>query len=118
MGLIRVRDLVTEARLGVLPEERRSPQIIQIDLDIRTDMPAAPDRDRLESTVDYVKIADAVRLAAGEDCHLIETLAGRVHRAVSALPGVQGVVVRVRKRHLPGMGTVGFVEVEVGGNDA
>jgi dihydroneopterin aldolase len=115
VGIIRVRDLATEARLGVLPEERRSPQIIQIDLDIWTDLTAAAASDSLEETVNYVAIANEVRAAASRDCHLIETLAARVHAAVVALRGVSKASVRVRKRHLPGMGTVGYVEVEVGG---
>ncbi len=111
MGQIRIADLSVEVRLGALPEEQISPQTVQLDLNITTDVRASAGGDRLEDAVNYIEVAEVARREASRDCHLLETLVARVCDAVKVLPGVDAVEVRARKRYLPRMGPVGHVEV-------
>jgi len=113
LGIIRIQDLPVEVRIGALPEERVSTQTVRVDIEIRAEMQGAVATDSLDATVNYIDVVNAARLAIeGTTCYLVETVAGRVLEAVSSFPGVQWARVRVRKVHLPGMGEVGFVEVE------
>lgn len=113
MGLIRVRDLPVEVRIGTLPEEHISPQTVRLDLEVRTDMSLAAAGDHLDETVNYIDLVTATRAALRSGpAHLVETLVSRALDALMAVPGVTWARVRVRKYHLPGMGEVGHVEIE------
>ena len=113
MGIIRIQDLPVEVRIGALPEERVSTQTVRVDIEMRADMQGAIATDRLDDTVNYIDVVNAAREAIeGTTCYLVETVAGRVLAAVLGIAGVTWARVKVRKLHLPGMGEVGFVEVE------
>jgi dihydroneopterin aldolase len=113
VAVIRIHDIPLEVLLGALPEERVSPQSVRLDLEIETNIAPAVESDRLDDAVNYIDVVEAVRLVAEERTyHLVETLARRVRDVVGDFAGVQSVTARVRKEHLPGMGDVGYVEVE------
>jgi dihydroneopterin aldolase len=113
MGLIRVRDLPVEVRIGTLPEEHISPQTVRLDLEVRTDMSRAAAGDHLDETVNYIDLVAATRDAlTASSAYLVETLVARALDALIGVPGVTWARVRVRKYHLPGMGEVGHVEIE------
>ncbi|HWH15075.1 MAG TPA: dihydroneopterin aldolase [Miltoncostaeaceae bacterium] len=98
---VRVRGLEVFGRHGVLPEETTLGQRFVIDLDLRlTDCPGVDD-DRLEGTVDYAALTDAVAgIVAGPPARLLEHLAGRIAERVLAEPLVAEVAVTVRKPHV------------------
>ncbi|MCR0981643.1 dihydroneopterin aldolase [Roseomonas pecuniae] len=112
-GLRRVfvRDLMVEARLGVLPKEV-VPQrvVIGIELLVRDDAaPAGIGPDRLERVVDYGVIADRARaVATTGHTRLAETLAERIAVACLEDSRVESVRVTVEKPDiLPDVGAVG-----------
>jgi 7,8-dihydroneopterin aldolase/epimerase/oxygenase len=100
---IELRGLRITALVGALPEERERPQPLEIDLEILADLAAAGSSDRLDDTVDYGAVCDAVEKVFG-DGHvaLLETVAERIASSVLATDArVTGVTVAVRKLHPP-----------------
>jgi dihydroneopterin aldolase len=98
---VRVRGLEVFGRHGVLPEETALGQRFVVDLDMRLDGCPGVDDDRLEGTVDYAALSDAVAaIVAGPPSALLEHLAGRIADRVLAEPLVAEVAVTVRKPHV------------------
>lgn len=58
--LIRLRDLRVSAVVGVLPQERTTPQPLSIDLDIEADLTAAGLSDQLDDSVDYGAVCSRI----------------------------------------------------------
>ena len=84
---------------GVTEAEREAGVVLDVDLDVRTDMHAASHSDRLEDTVDYSRLVEICRAMVEESrCRLLESLAERVAGAVLAEPGVAWARVRIAKR--------------------
>ena len=68
-----------EARHGVHPWEKETPQPFEVDLVLRADLADAAARDSLEATVDYGMLFDLVRtIVEGQPRDLIETPAGAI----------------------------------------
>ncbi|MBA3654271.1 MAG: dihydroneopterin aldolase [Actinobacteria bacterium] len=87
---------------GVLPEEQRRPQPFEVDLDLHLDLKPAGASDRLEDTVDYGGLAEAVAACiSGERHALLETLAERIAGLALADDRVTSVVVTVKKLEPP-----------------
>ena len=89
---------------GVYPAERELGTHFTVDVELELDLAAAGRSDRLEDTLDYREPYGLVReVVEGEPCQLVETLAERAAQRLLALPRVERVRVRVRKRPpLPG----------------
>jgi 7,8-dihydroneopterin aldolase/epimerase/oxygenase len=100
---IELRGLRAMGVHGAFPEERRQAQPFEIDVDVEADLATAGRSDQLGDTVDYGAVAAAVERAVGGDsCHLLEALAERVAREVTAIDGrIRGVTVNVRKLRPP-----------------
>jgi dihydroneopterin aldolase len=111
LSLLRMR---FEARHGVLPEEKLTPQPFEVDLVLHADLAAAADHDDLAATVDYAALRDMVSgIVEGRPHDLIEALAGSIARAVLAATDasvVDAVEVRVRKPEAPIDGEFDTVE--------
>ncbi|HXG76791.1 MAG TPA: dihydroneopterin aldolase [Gaiellaceae bacterium] len=95
---IELAGLVVFGRHGYLEEERRLGQRFLVDLWVDVDELAASS-DRIEDTVDYRRLAGAVReVFAGPERLLLEGLAGAVADAVlERFPEIRRLRVRVRK---------------------
>jgi dihydroneopterin aldolase len=95
---IQLVGLVVFGHHGYLEEERRLGQRFLVDVDVEVD-DAAASTDRIEDTVDYRKIAEAVRdVFAGEERLLLEALAGATADAIlERFDDAQRARVRVRK---------------------
>jgi dihydroneopterin aldolase len=92
--VVRVEGLRAEGRHGARASEREAPQPFVVDLEL---VVQAEDDD-LSTTGDYRDVVAAARqVVEGESVALIETLAGRIARAVTALPGVRSCRVVVHK---------------------
>ncbi len=106
-----------EARHGVLPQEKVTPQRFEVDLVLHADLEPAARTDDLETTVDYTALFDLVQaIVTGPSFDLIEALAGAIARAVLVATEpklVAAVEVRVRKPDAPMGGSFDTVEAAV-----
>ncbi len=57
MDSIIIKELQIETIIGVLPEEKTRPQLLLLDLEIKTDLSPAGNSDQLKDTIDYNAIA-------------------------------------------------------------
>ncbi len=111
---IRIIGLTFSACHGVQPEELTLPQPFEVDVEIKRDLSAAADSDRLDDTIDYSAVVDAVSQAVhGGHCRLVEHLAGRIFRRIEAIIPDGCVVIRVRKPRAPLEIPFNTVEVEL-----
>lgn len=109
---IRIEGIEVFAHHGVLPEEKERGQEFVIDVVLELDGP--PPADDLSSTVDYAWVAqEAARIASGEPCDLIETLAFRIASAMLDAGPVRHARVTVRKPAAPMPVDVSMVSVTV-----
>lgn len=103
-----------EARHGVLPEEKVTPQRFEVDLILHADLEPAARTDDLEAAVDYAALYDLIEaIVTGPGFDLIEGLAGAIARAVLVATdraSVDAVEVRVRKPDAPIDGAFDTVE--------
>jgi len=87
---------------GVLPEEQDRAQPFEVDLRLEVDLSVAARTDRLEDTVDYGSLTEAVaRTIELESYRLVERLADRIAGVCLSVAGVQAVEVSVRKLRPP-----------------
>ncbi len=88
-------------RHGVTPEERDSPQELEIDVEIVADCSRATASDRLEDAIDYVGIyRTCERIATGRSFALIEALASACLDEIVRDDRIERATVRVRKPQL------------------
>jgi len=114
-GTILIRGLRVAARVGVPDEERREPQELELDLELRPRVEFESMADRVEATIDYDAVCRAVaEFAAEGEWRLIETLAAELGGMVRSRFGAEAVMVEVRKFILPQTRWVG---VRWGGGD-
>ena len=93
-----IRNLEIEAILGVLPEERTTPQKIVVNLELETDVRAAADSRALADTVDYAALAAEVRGLVLEAKHLlVESRVTDIANLALRDNRVSGVTVTVAK---------------------
>jgi dihydroneopterin aldolase len=112
---ITVRGLRLEGRVGVPDEERATPQLLEIDVELEVDLDAAARSDELADTVDYGPLIELCRrtLDRGE-FKLLEGLAGTlVDRVLDAAPRASAATIRVRKLAVRVDADVDFAEVEL-----
>jgi 7,8-dihydroneopterin aldolase/epimerase/oxygenase len=101
-------------RLGVTPEERRTPQSCIADVSIWGDFEAAASTDDLAAALDYSKVlAKVVEVAHQHEYNLLETLAYRLGRAVLQGFPAQRVSVKIHKQPAVLADQLDHVEVEV-----
>lgn len=102
VGIIEVLGIRAVGRHGVLPEEQVRAQPFEVDLRLEADLTAAAASDRLEDTVDYGLLTEAVaRTVELESYRLLERLADRIAGVCMSLTGVTFVEVSVRKLRPP-----------------
>jgi dihydroneopterin aldolase len=104
-----------EARHGVHPDEKVTPQPFEVDVILHVDLSRAAVNDDLDETVDYGPLYDVTRdVVEGPSFDLIEALAGAIAGAVLSATDpalVDAVEVRVRKPGAPLPGPLDTVEV-------
>jgi dihydroneopterin aldolase len=92
-------------RVGCTAEERAFPQRLELDADLFLPLAEAGRKDDMAATVDYAAVAARLKAALEEgSCRLAETLAERAAEVVLKEFRVPSVVIRLRKRALPGLG--------------
>ena len=106
-----IHELKANCRVGVYAWEQKQPQPIWIDLELAIDAKRAAARDRVRDAVDYGALVTAVKgLVEGKSYHLVETMAEETAALILKAFSVPEVVVRIKKRALPG---VDYAAVEV-----
>lgn len=76
---IFIKQLVVPALIGALPEERKAPQNLFIDLEMSVDIRAAAKNDDLNLTIDYAAVRRAlIEYIAQSSFDLLETLGDRL----------------------------------------
>jgi dihydroneopterin aldolase len=95
--VVELEALEVLGRHGASEEERAAGQAFLFD--VRLEISDAALSDRLEDTIDYVQVAEAVRAVSdARQFHLLEALAAAAADAVIERFEVDRVQVRVRKR--------------------
>ncbi len=85
MDRIFLRELSTEAIIGIYDWERRVKQTVVIDLEIPCDVRRAAAEDRIEATLNYKKVAKRIlEFVSQSQYHLVETLAEHIALMVLA----------------------------------
>lgn len=98
MDKILVTDLRVRTIVGIWEWERRMPQVVSIDLEMAADIAGAAERDHIDATLDYKKVAKRVAVFVEESrFQLVETLAEKIAAIVMAEFGVAWLKVTVRK---------------------
>ena len=99
---------------GVLPEEQTRPQPFEVDVELVVDLAQSGASDRLDDTVDYAAVSEAVsRVVRSERYHLLERLATRIAEVCRVDERVTAVTVTVRKLHPPVRAMVDNVAVRI-----
>jgi len=74
-----IQQLAVPALIGVLPEERKTPQTLLIDLEMSVDIHAAAAKDDLSKTIDYAAVrSHIIDYISQSSYQLLETLADRL----------------------------------------
>jgi len=99
-----INELTAQCRLGVTEAERANPQAIWLDLELEIDAAKAAMRNDVSAAVDYAELVeDVTRLIESRPFHLLETIAEEVASRILKRFNTPEVVVRVKKRALPGI---------------
>ena len=106
---VLIRELKVEAILGILPQERVTPQPVLINITVFTDTRRAARSKDIVDAVNYAALADAAtKLTIDGKYLLIETLVEDLAALSLSLAHVEGVSVRVEKpQAVPAAGAVG-----------
>ncbi len=112
---IVLRSMAFEGRHGVSADERSRLQPFEADVELALDLAPAGRTDDLARTVDYGSVFEVVRAVTEMTSHrLLESLAEAIAAAVlDGFPGVDDVVVRVRKMRPPIDGRLAWAGVEI-----
>jgi dihydroneopterin aldolase / 2-amino-4-hydroxy-6-hydroxymethyldihydropteridine diphosphokinase len=99
---IELRGLRLVTIIGVLDHERQSPQPLELDIVLHTDLTDACQNDELGDTVNYGEVCELVeKVAAQQHDLLLERFAGRIAEAILTQPRVEEVEISVRKLRPP-----------------
>ena len=95
---IFLRELKTEAIIGIYDWERRVRQTISVDLEVPGDVRRAAASDRIEDTLNYKLVAKKVlAFVEASEYHLVETLVEEIAQLVLREFGLEWVKVSLSK---------------------
>ena len=118
-GIIELEGMEFHACHGCFEEERKTGNTFTVDFKGWTDMSRAAESDRLEDTVDYGKVYEAVKREMEIPSDLIENVAGRIVRAIeSGFPEFRKFSIRVSKKNPPVPGQCAWSRVTLCGGSA
>ena len=88
-----------DANLGILEQEKGSPQPIQVDAELNLGpQPLLPRDDDILHVLDYRKVRRIIiEECTAEHVNLLESLIGKLAHRLMQLPGVLGVRVKIAK---------------------
>lgn len=93
-----IEDLRIPASIGIYPHEKIQKQTIALDIEMGLAKQACFRSDRVEDTIDYAAVADALReLTASRHFNLIEFLAEQISNVIFDRFGASWTKVRISK---------------------
>ncbi len=99
MDLIYLHDLKVDCIIGIWEWERRTTQVMTIDIDIAVDVRRAAETDSIEDTLNYKAVAKRVIAFVGDSqFNLVETLTEKIAEIILGEFQVPWVRVAVNKR--------------------
>ena len=99
MDIVFLRDLRIETVIGIYEWERRTTQVVVLDLEMGTDIARAAATDRIEDTLNYKAVAKRLIQFVGESrFQLVETLAERCAGIILEEFGVPWVRLTLNKQ--------------------
>ena len=111
---IRITDLRVQTRVGVPDEERATPQMVRVSIEVFKDLGTAAATDDLDETVDYGALVPQVAgLIESSENRLLEKLAGDVASLIEGFSGVSGVTVEIAKEEPPLDEEIGRVSIRI-----
>jgi len=114
VDVIRLKNMIFYAHHGYYEAERELGQKFEVDIELQCDFRGAAINDDLKKTIDYRKIYKiAKEIFENYKFKLIETVAERIASRILELPGIENVLIRVRKPHVPLNGLLDCVEIEI-----
>ena len=115
MDQININNLVFFAYHGALEEETRLGQRFHIDLSCGLDLSKASQTDKLEDTICYTKIVEAIEhIVTKFQFKLIERLAGAILDEIFKLdPRILELKIRIQKPSAPLPSSTGNISVEL-----
>lgn len=107
--------MIFQARHGVHDHEKVTAQRFEVDVELLLDLQPAGLEDDLARTLDYAKIYETVRaIVESTTFNLIEALAEAIaHELLADFPGLEEVVVRIRKPEVELGGPLAFAGVQI-----
>ena len=104
-----------QAHVGAHEDERSEPQVIEVDVEMTTDLRSAGERDDLAHTTDYGEVFRRCRdIIEGGSFNLVEAVAERVATELLAdFPKSDSIRVSVRKPGVPIDGILDYAGVEI-----
>ena len=103
-----------EGRHGVSDEERSEPQLLEVDVELETDLARAGVPDDLERTIDYGPVIELCRRVVEErSFRLLEAIGETITREILASTPASAVTVRVRKPAVPVDADLDFAGVQI-----
>ncbi len=114
-NIIRIKNAQFYAYHGALKEEQNIGGRFEVDVDIHTDFTQAAINDDLLLTTNYHEVYKYLdKIIHSQKYFLIETIASKIaDEVLTHFPGIEKIIVRVRKRSVPVGGMLDFVEAEV-----
>lgn len=114
MDKIRLKNIIFYAHHGFYKAEQELGQKFEIDIEVGCDLEPSAQSDDLNKTIDYSKIYNIAKETFEHNkFKLLETVAERMADQILKLTGIQTVMIRVRKPHVPMNGLLDFVEIEI-----
>ncbi|QBO35243.1 dihydroneopterin aldolase [Periweissella cryptocerci] len=117
MGKIKLNNMQFHTYNGVLVEEKKIGQRIQIDVEIQYPIETQVHDDDLTTTISYADVYDDVANFVNEfNFNLIESVAnGLLQLLLAKYPMAEAMTVRIRKVGVPIAGIFDNMEIEVSG---
>ncbi|HLS29856.1 MAG TPA: dihydroneopterin aldolase [Flavobacteriaceae bacterium] len=114
MGIIRLNNIRCYAYHGCMTEEAKIGSDYRVDLWVRADFTEAAKTDKLNDTIDYVKLNKLVKTQMTERSNLLEQVVQRmIDQVLQEFPTVMEVGVALSKINPPLGGDVESVTVEL-----
>ena len=109
---ILIKSIFCNVRLGVLENEKKNPQPIEIDVSLELTLEPASNSDALEMTVDYASLTSSIQTGIEATSYsLLESVAEHVCSIALSDPKVERVNVEARKFPKDMKGTIDHVSV-------
>lgn len=96
---IHIRGIRFSARCGTTKAEREAGSLLEVDVDLRTDLSCAGRSDRLEDALDYARLTHrVVDIGRATECELVERMAEILAERILKDFPCEEVTLTVKKR--------------------